>query len=125
MGKYRSRLRIIADILSIASKGAKKTQIMYQANLSYKLLCRYLNDVLKAGLISFNNKDCYVLTSKGKEFLCRFDEYSKHREHLEVQLNNVNNEKVTLEQMCSNTILLNNDFNCTSEKKLSKKTEVI
>jgi predicted transcriptional regulator len=71
LSKYRDRLQIIASILSIAGRRAKKTQIMYQANLSYRLLCRYLGEVLDAGLVSFENEDCYVLTAKGKEFLSR------------------------------------------------------
>ncbi|MGQ9461394.1 MAG: winged helix-turn-helix domain-containing protein, partial [Candidatus Bathyarchaeaceae archaeon] len=37
MGKYRGRLDIVADILSVVNNndGARKTRIMYQANLSY------------------------------------------------------------------------------------------
>jgi predicted transcriptional regulator len=38
---YRDKLDIIADILTVASRNAKRTQIMYQANLSYKVLCDY------------------------------------------------------------------------------------
>ena len=102
MGRYRGRLQIIADILSIVSSGAKKTRIMYQANLSYKLLCRYLGEVMDAGLVGCDDGVLYVLTSKGKEFLSRYGEYSKHRKHIEVRLNDVNNEKTILEQMCSN-----------------------
>jgi len=40
MGKYRDRLQIIADILSVVRDGAKKTHVMYQANLSFTLLKR-------------------------------------------------------------------------------------
>ena len=50
MSRYRDRLQIIADILVIASRRARKTQIMYQANLSYRLVCRYLGEVLDAGM---------------------------------------------------------------------------
>ncbi len=101
MSKYRDRLQIIANILSIASRRAKKTQIMYQANLSYKLLCRYLDEVLDAGLVSFEKEDCYVLTAKGKEFLSRHQEYSKRCKSLEEHLNHVNSERTALEKMCS------------------------
>lgn len=97
--KYRGRLRIIADILRIASNGAKKTRIMYQANLSYKLLCRYLEDVLNAGLVTFEKENSYVLTSRGEEFLERLDEYHKQRRQLEERLSSVNNEKAELEKM--------------------------
>lgn len=103
MSRYRNRLQIIADILSIASRPATKTRIMYQANLSYKLLCRYLVEVIDAGLVSFENENCYALTSKGKEFLNRHNEYSKRCKTLGEHLNHVNNEKTLLEKMCYNT----------------------
>lgn len=103
MSKYRNRLQIIANILLIASSGAKKTRIMYQANLSYKLLCRYLNEVLDAGLICFGKGECYVLTAKGKEFLRRHEEYSKRCQSLEEHVNHVNDAKVSLENLCELT----------------------
>ena len=102
MSKYRDRLQIIADILSIASVRARKTRIMYQANLSYRLLCRYLDEVLDAGLVEPEDGDCYVLTAKGKEFLSKHGEYSKRCRSLEEHFNHVNNEKTALEKMCFN-----------------------
>ncbi len=101
MSKYRDRLQIIANILNIASRRAKKTQIMYQANLSYKLLCRYLDEVTDAGLVNFENKQCYVLTAKGKEFLERHQTYARRRKNLEQHMNDVHIEKTKLEKMCS------------------------
>lgn len=99
MGKYRGRLQIIADILSVVRDGAKKTRVMYQANLSYRLLSRYLTEVLEAGLVSLDNEDCYRLTRRGQNFLDRFNEYSKRCDQLEQQLNHVNDEKTVLENM--------------------------
>jgi len=110
MGSYRDRLQIIADILSIASRRAKKTQIMYQANLSYRLLCRYLREVLDAGLVNFDDGERYVLTVKGKEFLNKHEEYSKRCRSLEEQFNHVNSEKTALERMCSNGGVVGNDL---------------
>ena len=69
MGKYRDRLQIIADILSVVSDGAKKTHVMYQANLSYTLLSRYLSEVLDAGLVSFGEEGYYRLTKSGRGWL--------------------------------------------------------
>jgi len=117
MGSYRDRLQIIADILLIASRRAKKTQIMYQANLSYKLLCRYLSEVLDAGLVSFENEDSYVLTAKGKEFLSRHEEYSKHCKTLEEQLNHTNTAKTWLEKMCSDNSAAVANFNKAPRKR--------
>jgi len=100
MGSYRDRLQIIADVLLIASGRARKTRIMYQANLSYRLLCRYLDEVLDAGLIRLEDDDCYALTAKGKEFLGKHEEYAKRCESLEEKLNHINSEKTVLEKMC-------------------------
>jgi len=105
MAKYRKKLRIIADILSIASKGAKKTQIMYRANLSYTLLGRYLTEVMDAGLVNFEGSaDCYWLTRKGREFLKHFDEYSKHHKNIEKQINDLNNKRMVLKRMVDNNL---------------------
>jgi predicted transcriptional regulator len=104
LGSYRSRIEIVADILHVVSREAKKTQIMYQANLSYKLLSKYLMEVRKAYLVTFEKKRrCYVLTSKGTEFLERYKEYSRRNKHVEKQLNNVNGERKVLEKLCSAT----------------------
>jgi len=99
MGKYRDRLQIIADILSVVKGGARKTHVMYQANLSYALLSRYLAEVLDGGLVCVDNEDCYRLTGRGRDFLDRFNEYSKRCTQLEEQLNNVSDEKTTLENL--------------------------
>lgn len=101
MGNYRGRLDIIADILNVASRDAKKTQIMYQANLSYKVLQRYLADVARAQLISFvDSKRCYSLTDKGREFLAVYEKYSKTNRHVERQLGDVASKRKLLEGLC-------------------------
>jgi predicted transcriptional regulator len=103
MGSYRSRLAIIADILQVASQNAKKTQIMYQANLSYKVLQRYLRDITAASLIDFETAEqCYVLTSKGRDFLEAYKDYAKTNKSIEKRLNDVDNKKKSLEELCSN-----------------------
>lgn len=103
MGSYRSRLDIIADILQVVSQNAKKTQIMYQANLSYKVLQRYLRDVTAASLIDFEiTEQCYVLTSKGQDFLEAYKDYAKTNKSIEKRLNDVDNKKKNLEELCSN-----------------------
>jgi predicted transcriptional regulator len=121
MSKYRDRLQIIASILTIASRRAKRTRIMYQANLSYKLLCRYLGEVQDAGLVSFENEECYVLTAKGKEFLSRHEEYSKRCKSLEEHLNHVNDEKVALEKMCFNARRVGNNSNRSDKNRKLRK----
>ncbi len=101
MGNYRGRLDIIADILNVASRDAKKTQIMYQANLSYKVLQRYLADVARAQLISFEDaRQCYSLTDKGREFLAVYEKYSKTHKNVEKKLGDVAVKRKVLEGLC-------------------------
>ena len=103
MGKYRSRLQIVADVLSVTAGGAKKVQIMFKANLSYELLVRYLAEVLDAGLVSFEGSvGRYRLTRKGEDFLKRYDEYEKRCRRLEGLSNDVERERAVLEGMCFN-----------------------
>ena len=103
MGKYRDRLQIIADVLSVVRNGARKTHVMYQANLSFTLLKRYLKEVLEAGLVKCEDEDLYTLTGRGQSFLDRFSKYSKRCERVEEELNNVNDEKTVLENLIGNS----------------------
>jgi predicted transcriptional regulator len=100
LGNYRGKLDIIADILRVVSQNAKKTQIMYQANLSYKVLKRYLRNVTAYSLISFEMEEqCYVLTPKGREFLKAYEKYSSKSKNLQKQLNEINGELKVLEEL--------------------------
>jgi len=102
MSNYRNRLDIIADMLGVISENerAKKTQIMYRANLSYKLLTKYLNHVLVACLVrSERKRRCYVLTSKGEEFLEIYRNYLRHHKFVEKKLQEVNFKRKTLEDL--------------------------
>jgi predicted transcriptional regulator len=100
LGSYRRRLDIIADILQVVRENAKKTQIMYQANLSYKVLQKYLSDVIDASLICYENAEqCYTLTSKGQKFLAAYRDYSITNKRVEQHLNEVNNKKKNLEEL--------------------------
>ena len=102
MGNYRGRLDIIADVLRVVSGGARKTQIMFQANLSYKVLQKYLAETAGASLICFEDgKSCYVLTDKGRAFLDTYKKYSKTNRHVEKRLNDVHIKKSVLEKLCS------------------------
>lgn len=83
--KYRSRLQIIRDILLVAASaedGSKKTRIMYGANLSYKLVTQYLEQIVKANLLEFDGGSLYTITPKGKEFLSLYEAYEKNRNDL-------------------------------------------
>jgi len=101
MNKYRSRLEIIRDILTIAVEegGTKKTRIMYGANLSYRLVTQYLDIVIKAGLLKYDGKSTYTITCRGKEFLELYEIYEKKNEKLRSHLNELKNGRETLNKM--------------------------
>ena len=67
----RNRLQIITEILHIAKKGAKKTHIVYRANLNHALLEDYLQTLEQQGLISKNVHPGNTIqtTRKGIQFV--------------------------------------------------------
>jgi len=64
----RGRLEIIADVLLVAQRGAKKTQIVYKANLNFKMVEKYLPYLEGKGLIENTSRE-YTTTEKGEKFL--------------------------------------------------------
>lgn len=101
LGVYRGRLEIIADILQVVVTEAKKTRIMFQANLSYSVLQRYLTELTNATLISFEQeRQCFLLTDKGRDFLNAFNQYSEINKHVKERLVDINNKKRILEGLC-------------------------
>lgn len=73
--KYRDRTEITRLILEIASRGATKTKIMYDAYLSYTQLTEYLSFLTENKLIKRQEgSELYRLTEKGHRF------YQKCRE---------------------------------------------
>ena len=71
MGRRRSSIEVIADILRLGEAG--KTEIMYSANMSYFQLQKYLAFLLNAGLIDEvtvgNPIVTYRVTMKGVNLL--------------------------------------------------------
>lgn len=80
--RYRSRIQIAASILEIARNGSRKTRIMYLGNLSFDLLQKYLDLLVRIGLIEVQDGDerTYVATEKGRRFLEDYYELQKHAE---------------------------------------------
>jgi len=74
LSQRRNNLEIIAEILRIARRGAKKTRIVYGANLNFKMLREYLRKLEGAGLITISKEDGGLIktTKKGHEFLQHF-----------------------------------------------------
>ena len=61
----------MAEILRIARKGARKTHIVYGANINFKLLQEYLNELEKDGfLVDHTEKDGLIeTTERGIQYL--------------------------------------------------------
>ncbi len=75
--KYRSKGRIMADILSAIKEDedAKITHILYKANLSYDRLSRYLEELEESELIQTidsGDRSLYRITERGQKFLVEF-----------------------------------------------------
>ncbi|PMP60101.1 MAG: hypothetical protein C0171_04320 [Caldisphaera sp.] len=72
--KNRSRVKIYLDILETIEKEdkARLTRIMYNANIPYDRLLKYIDELKQKEIINeINDGDnrYYILTNKGKEFV--------------------------------------------------------
>lgn len=63
----RSKTAISLEILRASLEGAKKTHIVYRANLNFEVVNRYLSLLKEKGLIE-QKDNIYVTTDKGKKF---------------------------------------------------------
>ena len=99
MVKYRDGLRIIADVLHAAGSGTKKTRIMGLANLSYRLLEKYLGKTVQSGFLRLNDEG-YEVTKKGQAFLEKYEDFSSRYFKLESELQSAILEREILKRMC-------------------------
>jgi hypothetical protein len=58
---------------------------------------------MNAGLVACDGDKCFRLTPKGERFLVRFGEYHRSREVVEENLDQVEDKKLMLENMCPNS----------------------
>ena len=100
-GSNRHSLDIVRDILFVASTSVRKTRIMYQANLSYVQVKKYLHDLLEQGLLKHDEDSCYLVTKKGLEFLELYDNYAERCRLIKEQVHQSIKERKFLENMCS------------------------
>ena len=63
----RSRIDITVDILKVAMNGAKKTQIVYQANLNHNLAKKYITLLTEQDLIK-QQEGLFLTTEKGRAY---------------------------------------------------------
>ena len=76
MVKKWSDLEISANVLRVAREGAKKSHIVYKANLNFKIVNGYLTHLQETGLIfsPLDNEHLFKTTAKGLEYI---DEYTR------------------------------------------------
>jgi predicted transcriptional regulator len=72
----RDKLEIIQSILLICKNGAKKTEIVYKANLNFKNAEVYLKWLIDREMIVKDGK-FFKITSKGSELLSNLQSASK------------------------------------------------
>ena len=76
--KRRNNVDIMADILRVASSGAKKTWIVYKANLNFKIVKEYLSELMEKGLLEVHQgSTIYRTTERGLEFLEQYESFRK------------------------------------------------
>jgi len=77
---YRSRLKIVLDILKAIEEGEDRvTRILLYANLSHERLVKYLDELVEKGLIETveGGGKIYRLTEKGYRFLRELERAEK------------------------------------------------
>jgi predicted transcriptional regulator len=95
LGKNRNRLSIIAAILDAANLGSSKTHIMYQANLSFNLLEKYLGLASNSELVELKGYK-YHLTQRGKDFLRHYRNFEERYEKAQKLLDSLSFEREQL-----------------------------
>lgn len=74
-GNIRDSFEIMENILDITKRGARKTTIIYGANLNHSRASKYLKDMIDKGLLDFEEEPItYRTTEKGLNFLKKFKE---------------------------------------------------
>ena len=76
MSRKKSAMEISADILKVTLNGAKKSHIIYKANINFQLGKKYLDHLTNSGLIvdSVNGSRVYLTTDKGMEYIKQFED---------------------------------------------------
>ena len=68
----RNSLDICSDILKASRGGAKKTHLVYQANLNFEIIKGYLSDLTEKGLLD-QHGDMFFPTERGRDFVIRYE----------------------------------------------------
>lgn len=75
----RDPISLYADILRAIGSGARKSRIVYRANLNFGRCKRYLGDLHRMGLIEVKTRSppTWAVTEKGREFLEKYGEFKR------------------------------------------------
>ncbi|MCW4044508.1 MAG: winged helix-turn-helix domain-containing protein [Candidatus Bathyarchaeota archaeon] len=112
--KNRDKLEIVRDMLLAVVGKVKKTRIMYQANLNYSQVEKYLSLLLRNDLIECDGDSCYSLTLRGKDFLKSYAAYVDKCGRVKKEVERTAKDRVQLE-----SLFFNNE--CGSKQALAKK----
>lgn len=93
MVSYRTSMQIVADLLAATEQsgqeGIKTTSLLTKANLSHSRLSKFLQNLTGAGLINkieFDGKNTFVITSKGRQYLESYANFSSIAESFGLEL---------------------------------------
>jgi predicted transcriptional regulator len=76
--KRRTNDLIVSQILKICMPGARKTRVIYQANLNFLTVKSYLDNLIKSECIEAvhdGSRIIYKTTPKGMDLKDRFEQY--------------------------------------------------
>jgi predicted transcriptional regulator len=93
MASYRTSMQIVADLLTATKQsgqeGIKTTSLLTKANLSHSRLSRFLENLTGSGLINkieFDNKNTFVITEKGRQYLESYAKFASIAESFGLEL---------------------------------------
>jgi len=66
----RSNIQVIVDIMTASIQERKKTRLVYAANLNFRIITKYLDYLIKQGLLQYDAEEqVYRTTQRGRDFL--------------------------------------------------------
>ncbi len=93
MVSYRTSMQIVADLLTVTEQsgqqGIKTTSLLTKANLSHSRLSKFLENLTGSGLINkieFDNKNTFVITEKGRQYLESYAKFASIAESFGLEL---------------------------------------
>ncbi len=86
-------MQIVADLLTVTKQsgqqGIKTTSLLTKANLSHSRLSKFLENLTGSGLINkieFDNKNTFVITEKGRQYLESYAKFAGIAESFGLEL---------------------------------------